>query len=446
MLAAFVNSFKIPELRTRILFTIGLIFLCRILSTVPTPGADPTAMADLIQQQANQSGGGVMVLLNLFAGGAMSNLAVGYLGIMPYISASIIIQLMTAIIPQLERLSREGDVGRAKISQYTRYLTLIICVIQAFFWARGLEMMGSADRPIVLHPEGISFELISVLTMTTATMMLMWLGEQITDRGVGNGISLIITINIIASLPMAVTTAVQMYRVEEFGPFHIATLAFMMFFVTAATVAITQAVRKIPVQHAKRIVGNKVYKGGQNHIPLRVNYSGVMPIIFAEALMIIPTGLIPWVLGPERSVGFSTFFTMGGGPYMVCYTLMILFFSYFWVATQFHPVQMADDLKRSGAYVPGIRPGKPTAEFLNKTMVRITFVGALAITAIAVIPRLLASKFGVPYIIASFFGGTSLLIMVGVALDTMRQVESHLVMRYPDGDGFFKKGRSRGRH
>ena len=442
MLAAFVNSFKIPELRKKLFFTIGLIFICRVLSVIPTPGADPTAMEALIAQQAEGEGGGVFVLLNLFAGGAMSNLAVGYLGIMPYISASIIIQLMTAMVPQLERLSREGDVGRAKISQYTRYLTLIICIIQAFFWAKGLESMGTKDAPIVLNP-GIGFELMCVLTMTTATMMLMWLGEKITEHGVGNGISLIITVNIIASLPMAIGTAVEFFKVGTFGIFHIVALGIMMFGVTAATVAITQAVRKIPVQHAKRIVGNKVYKGGQNHIPLRVNYSGVMPIIFAEALMIIPTGLIPYLLGPERSVGFSTFFAMGGGAYMTCYTLMILFFSYFWVATQFHPIQMADDLKRNGAYIPGIRPGKPTAEFLNKTMVRITFVGALAITVIAVIPRLLASEFGVPFLIASFFGGTSLLIMVGVALDTMRQIESHLVMRYPDGDGFFRKARGR---
>ena len=374
----------------------------------------------------------------------MSNMAIGYLGIMPYISASIIIQLMTAVIPQLERLSREGDVGRQKITQYTRYLTLAICVVQAYFWAVTLEKNGVAQfgGEIVMNP-GPGFRFMCVVTMTTAAMLLMWLGEQITDRGIGNGISLIITVNIIGSLPAALAMAFNMFKNDAaFGPFHLLTLIIMIVVVIAGTVSLTQAVRKIPVQYAKRVVGRKMYQGQNTYMPLRVNYAGVMPIIFAQALMIIPTGLIPLFPGTTAD-RFGAFFSMGSAPYMIVYAAMILFFSYFWVATQFHPVQMADDLKRNGGYVPGIRPGRPTAEFFDKTMTRITLVGAIAITVIAVIPTIMASHFNIPWLVANFFGGTSLLIIVGVALDTMRQVESHLLTRHYDG--FLKKGRIRGR-
>ena len=444
MLSAFSNSLKIPELRSRIGFTVLLVFICRIIAIVPTPGVEVNALKSLIDEQRNNVGGGVMGLLDLFAGGAMSNCAIGALGIMPYISASIIIQLMTAIIPHLERLSREGDTGRQKIIQYTRYLTLGICLVQAFMWARSLEtgaLLGP-NADVVMNP-GLGFELMTVLTMTTACILLMWLGEQITDRGVGNGISLIITVNIIASLPAAAGQAIAMFQGNnEYGPFHLAALTIMIFLVIAATVAITQAVRKVPVQYAKRVVGNKVYGGGGNFMPLKVNYSGVMPIIFAQALMIIPTGMmqvLPW----DWAKQFAAFFQMGGTAYMLTYAFMILFFSYFWVATQFKPVQIADDLKKSGGYIPGIRPGKPTADFLDRTMTRITLVGALAITVIAVIPTVMAMHFNIPWLVANFFGGTSLMIMVGVALDTMRQIESHLLTRHYDG--FLKKGRIRGR-
>ena len=444
MLSAFSNSLKIPELRSRIGFTVLLVFICRIISIVPTPGVEVNALKALIDEQRNNVGGGVLGLLDLFAGGAMSNCAIGALGIMPYISASIIIQLMTAIIPHLERLSREGATGRQKIIQYTRYLTLGICLVQAWMWARSLEtgaLLGT-DAQIVMNP-GIGFQLATVLTMTTACMLLMWLGEQITDRGIGNGISLIITVNIIASLPAASGQAIALFRGNnDYGPFLLAALVIMIFLVIAGTVSITQAVRKVPVQYAKRVVGRKVYGGGGNTMPLKVNYSGVMPIIFAQALMIIPTGMmqvLPWAWAKQ----FAAVFQMGGAAYMFTYAFMILFFSYFWVATQFKPVQIADDLKKSGGYIPGIRPGKPTADFLDRTMTRITLVGAVAITVIAVIPNIMAMHFNIPWLVANFFGGTSLLIMVGVALDTMRQIESHLLTRHYDG--FLKKGRIKGR-
>lgn len=448
MLSAFTNSFKIPELRARILFTMGLIFICRLVANVPTPGVDAVALQQVIQDIQSRVGGGMLGLLDMFSGGAMSNCAVGALGIMPYISASIILQLLTAIIPALGRLAREGDAGRQKITQYARLLTVLLCIVQGYALARTLEHPEALGitRQIVMNP-GWGFRLMTMLTTTAGTVLIMWLGEQITQRGIGNGISLIITEGIVSRLPAATVAMVAMFKATEdgsrqFSAFHLVGLLVMLFLVVAGTIALTQGQRKIPIQYAKRVVGRKVYGGQSTYMPLRINYSGVMPIIFAQSILMFPAIILRRI-----PVGFAQkladALTMDTGLYMILYGVMILFFSYFWVATQFNPVQIADDLKKYGGYVPGIRPGRPTAEFLDSTMTKITLAGALFLTIIAVIPTVMNRQFSVPWLVSSFFGGTSLLIIVGVMLDTMRQVESHLLMRHYDG--FLTKGRLRAR-
>lgn len=450
MLSAFSNSLKIPELRQRIFFTLGLIFICRLVACVPSPGVDSAALQRLVDSSQGTVQGGFLGWIDLFSGGALRQCAVGALSIWPYISASIILQLMTAIVPALERLAREGEPGRQKLTQYTRYLALVICVIQGLFLAMSLEnpgALGMGAGVVLVHNPGWGFRLLTVLTMTTGTMLLMWLGEQITERGLGNGISIVITVNIISRLPVAVLYMVNMFKKVEgeaaqFSVFHLIGLIVMFFLVTAGTICLTQGQRKIPIHTTKRVVGRKVYGGQNTYMPLRVNYSGVMPIIFAGAMLAFPTvllGKIPW----RVCQGMAAAFRMGEPVYLAAYASLILFFSYFWVATQFNPLQIADDLKRNGGYVPGIRPGRPTAEFLDKTMTRVTLIGAVFLTIIAVIPSIMNAQFGVPWLVASFLGGTSLLIIVGVLLDTMRQVESHLLMRHYDG--FLKKGKLRGR-
>jgi preprotein translocase subunit SecY len=447
MLSAFSNCLKIPELRQRIFFTFGLIFIVRLIAAIPTPGVDAVALREFMDQVRASAGGGLLGMFDLFSGGALENCAVGALGIMPSISASIILQLLTAVVPALERLAREGDTGRQKITQYGRYLTVFLCLVQGYAMAVTLEHPDSIgiDRDIVMMP-GLGFRLLTVVTMTTGTMLLMWLGEQITARGIGNGISLIITISIVSRLPDAIQATVNMFKpvdgVAQFNIFHLIGLLVMIFLVVAGTIAVTQAQRKIPVQYAKRVIGRKIYGGQSTYMPLRVNYSGVMPIIFAQAILMFPSKLLS-MIPLDFFKQLSAHLYYGTPAYNILYGLMILFFSYFWVATQFNPIQIADDLKKYGGYVPGIRPGRPTAEFLDKTMTRITLAGALFLTVIAVLPTIMAQQFRIPWIVASFMGGTSLLIIVGVMLDTMRQVESHLIMRHYDG--FLKKGRLRSR-
>jgi preprotein translocase subunit SecY len=450
MLSAFTNSFRIPELRSRILFTLGLIFICRLVANVPIAGVDALALQRLIADVEKSSGGGMLGLLDMFSGGALRNCAVGALGIMPYISASIILQLLTAVVPTLGRLAREGDTGRQKITQYSRFLTVFLCVIQGWFLATTLENPANLgiSQNIVLNP-GIGFRMMTVISVTAGSVFIMWLGEQITQRGIGNGISLIITEGIISRLPFAVAYAVQMFKAGEdglrqFNPLFSVVLLVALFAVVAGTILLTQGQRKIPIQYAKRVVGRKVYGGQSTYMPLRINYSGVMPIIFAQSILMFPMILLNRL--PD-SWGWAQTLANNLGPdallHMILYGIMILFFSYFWVATQFQPVQIADDLKKYGGYVPGVRPGRPTAEFLDNTMTKITLAGALFLTVIAVIPTIMNRQFDVPSLVASFFGGTSLLITVGVMLDTMRQVESHLLMRHYDG--FLRKGKLRGR-
>ena len=448
MLSAFTNSLKIPELRQRIFFTVALIFVCRLIAVIPLPGVDAATLQSVVDRMVSQSGDiGFMGLLDLFSGGALTQAAIGALGIMPSITASIILQLLTAVMPSLGQLAREGDAGRQKIIQYGRYLTVALCIVQGYTMAAVLlnpGMMGLQLMPgehiVVINK--VAFLLIALLCMTTGTMLLMWLGEQITARGIGNGISLIITISIVSRLPGAIQQAYDMFRRGQANVFLGVTMLVLAFLVIGVTIAVTQAQRKIPVQYAKRVVGRKTYGGQSTYMPLRVNYSGVMPIIFASAILMFIEKALEFI---PASKGFAQqYLARGTSPlYVTLYGLMILFFSYFWVATQFHPVQIADDLKKYGGYVPGIRPGKPTAEFLDKTMTRITLSGAVFLTVIAVLPILLNAMLKIPPLVAQFFGGTSLLIIVGVMLDTMRQVESHLVTRHYDG--FLRKGHLRSR-
>ena len=451
-MSAFSNIWKIKELRSRILFTLGLVFICRMLSIVPTPGVDASALKALLARTSANASGGVMGTFDLFTGGALSNLAVGTLSIWPYISASIIIQLMTAIIPSLERMAREGETGRQKLNQTTRYLTLALCAGQAFGLAKLFENPAAlgVDR-LVLFP-GLPFEILTVLTMTAATMLTMWLGEQITERGIGNGTSVIIMVNIIARLPGALYATVLKFipmsgQSAEFNVFHLALLLGLAFFVFAGTIALTQGIRRVPIHTARRSVGNRAVGGQNTYMPLRVNYAGVMPIIFAGPIL----QALGWVfsridkdvawLAWLRSFGFQL--KEGAGLFMLFYAALILFFSFFWVATQFHAVRIADELKSGNSYIPGIRPGMPTAEYLDMTMTRVTLIGAVGLIVLAVIPNVLSQLIGIPPMLAGFFGGTSLLIIVGVALDTLRQVESYLVMR--NYEGFLKHGRLRGR-
>ena len=379
---------------------------------------------------------------------------------MPYISASIMMQLLTAVIPRLSRLARE-DGGRQKIMQLTRYATLGLCIFQGYMLAVSFQhpesyhitLPGITDTirnlgiPLV-DDLGWTFRIITVISLTTGTLFLMWLGDQITERGIGNGISLIITIGIVARLPAALAQAWKTFvpsggQATQVNPMVLVLLVLFLVFVIAAVIAITQGVRKVTVQYAKRVVGRKMYGGQTQYMPLKVNYAGVMPIIFAWALLLFPTTIVSYAFKNSPTAARIAAALSNGWPHYAVLAAMIFFFSYFWVATQFQPTQIADDLKKYGGYIPGVRPGKPTSDFLDFTMTRLTFAGAVFLTLIAVLPSLLSQSLNVPTITAQFFGGTSLLIVVGVMLDTMRQVETHLIQRHYDG--FLRKGRIRGR-
>jgi preprotein translocase subunit SecY len=443
MFSAFLNCWKIPELRRRILFTLGMVAIARLGANIPCPGVDPSELNAYMAQIQQHVGGSFMGLADMMTGGGLQRCAVFALGVMPYISASIIMMLLTAVMPSLERLKQEGDTGRAKIIQYSRYMTVGLCIVQGWLLAKAFEhpeqLFQGFNGVLVVNP-GIAFEALTVITITSGTILLMWIGEQISERGIGNGMSIIITVGIVDRLPLAINQAWRLFVGPEsqFNALHVILLLVMAVAVTAGVVAVTEAERKIPVQYAKRMVGRKMLGGGQTFMPLKVNYSGVMPIIFAQAILLFPAKLFSMLQMPLFQK-LARALTEGEGGYLLLYGTMILFFSYFWVATQFNPLQIADDLKKYGGYVPGIRPGRPTAEYLDHTMTRITLAGSVFLMIIAVIPYILSHNFRLPYLTASFFGGTSLLINVGVMLDTMRQVESHLVMRHYDG--FLRKGR-----
>jgi len=444
--------FKIADLRKKVLLTLVLLAICRIGAQVPTPGVNQEA---LLEASAQRTGTGTLFgLINMFSGGAFRRATVLALGIMPYISASIIMQLLTAVIPALEKLHKEGgEEGRRKITQYTRYATVGLCAFQSFFMATFVESFNGlvpAGGALVVASPGLGFRLMTMVTMTTGTMFLMWIGEQISERGVGNGISLIITIGIVSRAPLALASVWE--NISLIDPtsqqLSISWIPVMLAFfalVTAAVIILTQGQRRIPVQYAKRIVGRRVYTGQSSYIPLRVNYAGVIPIIFASAILMFPGTIAQWTKVPFLKTLGDTLLRPDRPFYILVQVLLIVFFCYFWTATQFDPIQISNNMKKNGAFVPGIRPGKPTASFFEKTMTRITFAGALFLAFIAVIPQLFVARIpGVDYNVASFFGGTALLIIVGVTLDTMRAIESHLLMRHYDG--FMKKGKLRGRY
>ncbi len=447
------NCFKIPELKSRIIFTLIVLAICRLAALIPAPGLDAAALKAALERAGGADSNSLLGMYSLFTGGGFERCAIGSLGIMPYISATIIIQLLTAVIPQLSKLAREEG-GRTKIIQYGRYLTVLICLGQGFFMALGWEnpkFITEGVGTLVTYSDSWLwwYRIQTTLVLTTGTILLMWLGEQITDRGIGNGISLVITIGILARLPQAFQGLWDMFIApgHQFHPlFHGVALLLLLLAVTAGIIAVTQAQRKIPVQYAQRAVGRKVYSGGSSFMPLRVNYSGVMPVIFASAILMLPAMVFRNV-GSRFNLKFftdlATSLDRGSVLYLSLFALMILFFSYFWVATQFNEIQIADDMKKSGGYIPGVRPGQATSDFLHRVMSRITLAGAIFLTVIAVIPILLGNMLHIPQSVSQYFGGTSMLIMVGVMLDTMRQMETHLLMRHYDG--FLKKGRLKGR-
>jgi preprotein translocase subunit SecY len=450
----FANCFKIPELKSRIWFTVCVLAVVRLISFIQIPGLDHTALVKFFESHEQ---GGAMGMVNTFNGGATERCAIGGIGIMPYISATIIIQLLTAVWPRLSKLAREEG-GRTKIIQYGRYLTVLLCfgwgLATAMSWENPDKVFGQGIGRLVLYDDSHLwwYRIQTTLILTTGTMLLMWLGEQITERGIGNGVSLVITIGIVARLPQAWTGLRDMFSTHGgvaaqnhiFGTGLV--MVFLLLAVVGGVIAVTQAQRKIPVQYAQRAVGRKMYQGGTSFMPLKVNYAGVMPIIFAQSILMFPQNIF-LAVGNHFNIPFfidlARMLNSGSPLYLTVYAMMILFFSYFWVATQFNELQIADDLKKNGGYIPGVRPGQGTSDYLHKAMSRITLAGAIFLTVIATIPIILSKKLNIDPNVASFFGGTSVLITVGVLLDTMRQVESHLMMRHYDG--FLKKGRVRGR-
>jgi preprotein translocase subunit SecY len=425
----FGNIFKIPELKKRILYTLALLIVYRIGVHVPTPGIDTVALASFFARAK----GTLLGLFDMFSGGALERLSVFALGIMPYISASIILQLLTVTIPHLERLSKEGEQGRKKITQYTRYGTILLSVIQGFGISIGLEKMMSPGGAAVVIDPGWGFRLMTVMTLTAGTAFIMWLGEQITERGIGNGISLIIFAGIIARMPAAIGNTFRLLSTGEMGLFVIIILILMMVLVVAFIIYMETGQRRITVQYAKRVVGRKMYGGQSTHLPLKVNTSGVIPPIFASSIIMFPATLasfiaIPWIQNIASAM------RPGNIVYEALYIGFIFFFCYFYTAVTFNPADVADNMKKQGGYIPGIRPGKRTADYIDRVLTRITLGGAIYVSAVCVLPSILMTKFNVPF----YFGGTALLIVVGVAIDTIQQIESHMLTRHYEG--FLKKG------
>ncbi len=440
MIGGFQNIPKIPELRKRIIISFLLLAVYRIGVHIPTPGIDGAALAGFFARAK----GTLFGFMDMFSGGALENMSVFALGIMPYISSSIILQLLTMVIPSLEKLSKEGEAGRKKITQYTRYGTVLLSIIQGFGISVGLEKMtGPAGEPVVLAA-GWGFRLMTIITLTSGTAFIMWLGEQITERGIGNGISLIIFAGIVARMPSAITNTVRLMQTGEIGPLLILLIIAVMVVVVGCIIFMERAQRKIPVQYAKRVVGRKIYGGQSTHLPLKINTAGVIPPIFASSILMFPLTIAqfmpketleqyPWINAIISSL------SSGELLYNFLYVVFIIFFCYFYTAVVFNPMDVADNMKKYGGFIPGIRPGKKTAEYIDWVLTRITFVGALYVSAVCVLPTILIGRFNIPF----YFGGTALLIVVGVALDTVAQMESHLLTRHYDG--FLKRGQFRGR-
>ncbi|MCZ6780559.1 MAG: preprotein translocase subunit SecY [Nitrospirae bacterium] len=431
LITSFQNIFKIAELRKRLLFTLVMLVVYRVGAHIPTPGINNEELHNFLVEK----GGSLIGFVDIFTGGALSRLTIFALGIMPYISASIILQLLTVVIPHLSKLAKEGERGRKKIIQYTRYGTIGIALVQSFGIAIGLEGM---NQGAFVMEKGWAFRLMTVITLTAGTAFLMWLGEQITERGVGNGISLIIFAGIVARLPSAVVQTFDLYTVGQLSFALLVILGFVMLAVVAAIVFLETGRRKIPVQYAKRVIGRRVYGGQSTHIPLKINTAGVIPPIFASSIIAFPATIagfiqIPWV----QAIGSQL--APGSVPYTLIYVSMIIFFCFFYTAVVLNPVDMADNMKKYGGFIPGIRPGQRTSDYIYKVLTRVTFAGSLYLATVCVIPELFIYKLGVPF----YFGGTSLLIVIGVGLDTAQQIESHMLMR--NYEGFLAKGRLKGR-
>jgi preprotein translocase subunit SecY len=460
MISAFYNTFQVKEIRVRVFYTLLVLLVVRVGSFITCPGVNATVLRHWFESLLHREGsGGVAALFNIFSGGSLENCALFSLGVMPYISASIMLQLLTAVVPTLGKLARE-DGGRQKIMQFTRYATIGLCVLQGSLLAisfespeksvilRGIgDSISALGTPLVANP-GLWFKCVVVATLSAGTVLLMWLGDRITDRGIGNGMSLIISVGILSRLPAGLIQAWKTFIPSSgtdvgLKPVVLVVLVVLLILVIAAVIALTQGQRRIGVQYAKRIVGRKVFGGQTQYMPLKVNYAGVMPIIFAQALLIFPSTVGSMLFSEFPLLQRISVALADGSVHYFLSGALIFFFSYFWVATQFHPQQISDDLKKYGGYVPGVRPGAETARFLDVVMTRLTFAGAVFLLVVATLPHFLQQKLNVPKEAAQFFGGTSVLIVVGVLLDTMRQVETHLIQR--NYDGFLKKGGTRGR-
>jgi preprotein translocase subunit SecY len=429
VLSSIGNIAKIPELKRRVIFTLLMLLVYRVGVHIPTPGINTVALKDLMSRFQQTLFG----MIDMFTGGAMENFSIFSLGIMPYISASIILQLLTVVIPHLERLSKEGEAGRKKITQYTRYGTVVLSLVQGM----GISI-GLAKTEGLVYIPGPAFVILSMITLTAGTAFIMWLGEQITERGIGNGISLIIFAGIVARMPSALGHTVQLVKTGDMGFLILLLLLVIMVAVIAIIVFVERGQRRIPVQYAKRVVGRRIYGGQSTHLPLKVNTAGVIPPIFASSLLIFPATIAQFLDVPVITY-ITSWLRPGTGAYELIYVGLIVFFCYFYTAVTFNPVDVAENMKKYGGYIPGIRPGKKTSQYIDKVLTRITFGGAMYVSVVCVLPSILISRFNAPF----YFGGTSLLIVVGVALDTLTQIESHMIQRHYEG--FIRTGRIKGR-
>lgn len=434
MFAAFQNIFRIPELRKRVLFSLAMLAVYRVGCHIPTPGIDSQALALFFKQMQ----GTLFGMVDMFSGGALQKLTVFALGIMPYISSSIIFQLLTVVVPTIEKLSKEGEAGRKKIIQYTRYGTIVLSVVQALGISIGLESMRGPAGELVVPTPGWGFRIMTVLTLTAGTAFIMWLGEQMSEKGIGNGISLIIFAGIVVRIPAAISNSFRLLKAGQLSLFLILFVVVFMFLVIAAIVFVERGQRRIPIHYAKRVVGLKTYGGQTSHLPLKINMAGVIPPIFASSIIMFPATVanfinVPWVQKAAKS------FTPGNWSYEFFYVAFIVFFCYFYTAVTFNPIDVAENVKKHGGYIPGIRPGKETSDFLDTVLTKLTFVGAIYISLVCVLPSLLIGKFNLPF----YFGGTALLIAIGVGMDTVAQIESHLITR--SYEGFMRGVKLKGR-
>ncbi|MGM0441119.1 MAG: preprotein translocase subunit SecY [Elusimicrobiota bacterium] len=434
MINGFGDIFKVSELKKKLLFTLGILAVYRLGTTIPVPGVDVNALRAFFEAQADT----LLGFLDMFSGGALGRLSIMALGVMPFINASIIMSLLRTTIPYLEKLQKEGEAGRKKIKQVTRYMTVGIAAVQALGLSFWMQTMETGGIEVVKNP-GISFQIITVITLTTGTVFLMWLGEQISENGIGNGISLLIFTGIVARLPSGLNNVFRLIRVNELSLFGGIFLLVLVILITAAVVFVEQGQRKIPVQYAKRVVGRKMYGGQNTFLPLKVNQSGVIAVIFSMAVLLLPVQLSQFFPDSTFFATLSEYLSPGHWVRTVIYSALIIFFCYFYTAITFNPRDIAENMKKWGGFIPGIRPGKPSADYIDKVLTRITLVGALFVVVIAIMPTYFQEIFNAPF----HFGGTALLIVVGVALDTMAKMESHLIMRHYDG--FMEKGRLKGR-